>query len=356
MVQIFCPFFGTTRALTSRLHRPYRPYPTAPMAGFSTSWRSPLLAGPLLLFAPALLVLAALLLAALLLAGCGDDPGGPGHGDDSSGPPAPRPWSASPSTSCSGPRATSRSSPPPPRPSSASAPTCSPSSTARATPTSSGSSSAATSSPAATAPPTSATARRWLEGPPLPVRVDGEAVTVGGAEVTDADHETGNGVLHEVDEVVRDHLTLAERLRVTPLVGAFAGALRTAGLGGLVEGGEPYTLLIPINSAFANLGAADLQALLSAPNRNILLKVLRHHILPGRVRAEQFTDGNTLSPLGGLPLPVETTGGLTYVGGSRVIVPEIETSDGLIYLLDAVVLSHLDLAPAGRPTPSSTRS
>lgn len=183
-----------------------------------------------------------------------------------------------------------------------------------------------------------------LEGPPLVVRVDGETISVSGAEITDADLEAGNGVLHEIDEVVRDHLTLAERLRVTPLIATFASALERADLTDLVTSGEPYTLLIPINSGFADLGAAELQSLLSTPNRSLLLKVLRHHILPGRVRAEQFADGTALAPLGDLPLPVEAENGLTYVGGARVIVPEIETSDGLIYLLDSVVLSHLSVA------------
>ena len=183
-----------------------------------------------------------------------------------------------------------------------------------------------------------------LEGPPLEVRVDGEDITVGGALITDADFETSNGVLHQVDEVVRDHLTLAERLRVTPLITAFADALDTADLASEIAGGEPYTLFVPINSAFDALGAPAFQSLLSNANRDVLRKVLRHHLLPGRVRLAELEAGDALAPLDGTPLPVESEDGLTYVGGARVIVPEIETSDGLIYLLDGVIMSHLDLA------------
>lgn len=183
-----------------------------------------------------------------------------------------------------------------------------------------------------------------LEGPPLEVRVEGEDITVGGALVTDGDFETTNGVLHEVDEVVRDHLTLAERLRVTPLVTAFADALDTADLTDVVASGEPYTLFIPINSAFDALGSPALQSLLSNANRDVLRKVLRHHVLPGRVRIGEVQAGTDLAPLDGTPLTVESEDGRLYVGGARVIVPEVETSDGLIYLLDEVVLRHLDLA------------
>lgn len=197
-----------------------------------------------------------------------------------------------------------------------------------------------------------------LEGPPLTVRVEDGAVSVSGALVTETDFAAGNGVVHQIDEVVRDHLTLAERLRVTPLLATFASALATADLTGLVASGQPYTLLIPINSGFADLGTAELQYLLSTPNRGVLQKVLRHHILPGRVRAEALTDGATLAPLGGFPLQVEvdTEDNIVYVGGARVIVPEVETSNGLIYLLDSVVLGHLTLAERMQVAPRLTTS
>jgi uncharacterized surface protein with fasciclin (FAS1) repeats len=196
-----------------------------------------------------------------------------------------------------------------------------------------------------------------LEGPPLAVRVEGEAITVGGALVTEADFAAGNGVVHQIDEVVRDHLTLSERLRVTPLIATFANALATADLTSLVASGEPYTLLIPINSGFADLGTAELQYLLATPNRGVLQKVLRHHILPGRVQADQFTDGAALAPLGGFPLSVEVDEeNIVYVGGARVIVPQIETSNGLIYLLDSVVLGHLTLAERMQIAPRLTTS
>ena len=185
-----------------------------------------------------------------------------------------------------------------------------------------------------------------LEGPPLEVRVEGDRVTVGGASLTvrRSDFETGNGVVHYLDDVVRDHLTLAERLRITPLTGDFASVFAQAELDELLEHGEPYTLLIPIDNAFDAFGGDHLQELMRFANRDVLLKVLRHHILPGRVRAETLGDGDALTPLDGSPLAIENEGGIIHLGGARVIAAEIETSDGLIYLLDRIVLNHLDLA------------
>ncbi|MEM1041355.1 MAG: fasciclin domain-containing protein [Bacteroidota bacterium] len=189
-----------------------------------------------------------------------------------------------------------------------------------------------------------------LDGPPLEVRVeDGDddedrTVTVGGGLVAETSVEAGNGVVHLLGDLVRDHLTLAERLRVTPLLSDFADFLDVADLNGLVASGEPRTLLVPINSAFDALGPARLQTLERFGNRSVLGTILRHHVLPGRLQADDLEDGVVLEPLDGEPLPVRAEGGLTFVGEARVIIEAVEAIDGLIYLLDTVVLSHLSLA------------
>jgi uncharacterized surface protein with fasciclin (FAS1) repeats len=195
-----------------------------------------------------------------------------------------------------------------------------------------------------------------LDGPPLEVRIDGEEVTVGGALVTEPDLRTSNGVLHQVDELVRDHLTLAERLRITPIVRTFADAVEDVGLQDLVNSEEPYTLLIPINSAFQDLGSDVLQSLLSGSNRDILEHVLRHHIAPGRVPVDALEDGGTLTLLDGSRLPVRVENGSTYLGEARVIIPGVETSNGLIHLLDTAALDYLDLGEHLRVAPDLSKT
>ncbi len=195
-----------------------------------------------------------------------------------------------------------------------------------------------------------------LAGPPLTVRIVDDRVYVGEARLTlrRTDFETGNGLVHFLDDVVRDHLTLAERLRVTPLATDFARAFAQAGLDELLGGGEPYTLLIPIDNAFDVFGGDRLQELLRFANRDVLLKVMRHHVLPGRVRLEDLAGTDALTPLDGSPLSVTNEGGVHYLGGARVIVAEVEASDGLIYLLDRIVANHLDLTEHLRITPGRT--
>ena len=185
-----------------------------------------------------------------------------------------------------------------------------------------------------------------LEGPPLTVRVVDDRVFVGEARLTlrRTDFETGNGLVHFLDDVVRDHLTLAERLRVTPLATDFAAAFAQAGLNELLGAGEPYTLLVPIDNAFDVFGGNRLQELFRFANRDVMLKVMRHHVLPGRVGLEDLDGTDVLTPLDGSPLAVTNEGGVRHLGGARVIAAEVEASDGLIYLIDRIVLTHLDLA------------
>lgn len=191
-----------------------------------------------------------------------------------------------------------------------------------------------------------------LEGPPLVVRIVDDEITVAGVPLTvrRSDFETGNGVIHYVDGVARDHLTLQERLRVTPLASRFADILATTELDALFEDGEPYSVFIPIDNAFALFGGEELLELYRFANRDVLLKVLRHHIVPGRVQLSEIGGGKALAPLDGSPLPVRDENGTLFVAEARVIA-STQTEDGVIYLVDRIVASHLDLAERLQITP-----
>lgn len=194
-----------------------------------------------------------------------------------------------------------------------------------------------------------------LEGPPLSVRVEDGRVFVGGAPLTARrmDFDVGNGVVHHLGGVVRDHLTLAERLRVTPLASNFAAAFNQTELRDLL-GGDPYTLVVPIENAFTAFGRDALLRLLQPQNRDVLLKVLRHHVLPGRVRLEDLNGRLEVTPLDGSPLSVRNENGVRYLGGARVIAGEVEAADGLIYFVDRIVINHLNLAERVQIDPTLT--
>src|SRR5690606_30828750 len=141
----------------------------------------------------------------------------------------------------------------------------------------------------------------------------------------------------------RSSLTLVERLRLTPAAADFVGLLnRTGDLDGLGEGG-PVTVFAAIDDAFDQLGPAALALLYNPPNADVPATIAGSHLVDGAVDLSALPDGATLETQGGLTLRVTQDGGVTYVNGRRVLSPAVETTGGVFYLLDGLVLDALDL-------------
>jgi uncharacterized surface protein with fasciclin (FAS1) repeats len=113
-----------------------------------------------------------------------------------------------------------------------------------------------------------------------------------------------------------------------------ATALQAAGLIETLKGPGPFTVFAPNDEAFAKVPKADLDALLKDKTR--LTAVLTYHVVPGRVMAKDVKAGAVKTVQGG-NLTVETTGGVT-VDGARVIATDITASNGVIHVIDRVVM------------------
>jgi uncharacterized surface protein with fasciclin (FAS1) repeats len=122
-------------------------------------------------------------------------------------------------------------------------------------------------------------------------------------------------------------------------------AVQAANLAGALKGTGPFTVFAPNDDAFARLPAGTVQGLLKDPAA--LAKVLTYHVVSGRVRA---ADALRLSE-GGKSVPVETLNGAklqisseglirkkVHVDGAEVITPDIEASNGIIHVVDRVLL------------------
>ncbi|MCU0622939.1 MAG: fasciclin domain-containing protein, partial [Gemmatimonadaceae bacterium] len=78
-------------------------------------------------------------------------------------------------------------------------------------------------------------------------------------------------------------------------------------------------------------------------NRAILTKLLTFHVVPGRITASQLSNGQTLTTVEGTQLPVSITGGVVRVGGAVVTTTDISASNGVVHLIDGVMLGSLDV-------------
>ena len=113
-----------------------------------------------------------------------------------------------------------------------------------------------------------------------------------------------------------------------------ATALQAAGLVDTLKGKGPFTVFAPTDEAFAKIPKAQLDALLA--DKAKLTAVLTYHVVPGKVMAKDVKAGKVKTVQGG-ELTVATTGGVT-VDGAKVTKTDITASNGVIHVIDSVVL------------------
>ncbi len=113
-----------------------------------------------------------------------------------------------------------------------------------------------------------------------------------------------------------------------------ATALQAAGLVETLKGTGPFTVFAPTDEAFAKIPKADLDALLK--NKAKLTAVLTYHVVPGKVMAKDVKSG-MVKTVQGAELTVATAGGVT-VDGAKVTATDIVADNGVIHVIDSVVL------------------
>jgi uncharacterized surface protein with fasciclin (FAS1) repeats len=97
-----------------------------------------------------------------------------------------------------------------------------------------------------------------------------------------------------------------------------------------------YTFFAPTDTAFTSLDEAQLEQLIANPGQ--LAGVLRGHIVSGRLTAADLADRSTVETLAGTSLRVSVTGDTVTVGGSRVVQADIAATNGVIHVINSVLL------------------
>jgi len=114
-----------------------------------------------------------------------------------------------------------------------------------------------------------------------------------------------------------------------------AAALQASGLDETLKGVGPFTVFAPTDEAFARIPKADLDALLK--DKRKLTKVLTYHVVPGRVKANDVAKLTEARTVEGQSLKIDTSSGIK-VGGASVVKADVEASNGVIHVIDSVLL------------------
>ena len=112
-------------------------------------------------------------------------------------------------------------------------------------------------------------------------------------------------------------------------------AVQEAGLVDTLKGKGPYTVFAPTDEAFAKLPAGTLEALLK--DKQKLAAILTYHVVPGKVMAAQVKTG-PVKTVQGKSLTVSAMNGAVMVDKAKVVKTDIVASNGVIHVIDSVVL------------------
>lgn len=119
-------------------------------------------------------------------------------------------------------------------------------------------------------------------------------------------------------------------------------AVQAAGLVETLQGPGPFTVFAPTDAAFAALPAGTLDSLLKPENKGQLTQILTYHVIPGRVTSGDI-QGKALevATVQGSTLKVDASGGNgVMVNEARVVTPDVMASNGVIHVIDKVVLPN----------------
>ena len=114
-------------------------------------------------------------------------------------------------------------------------------------------------------------------------------------------------------------------------------AVQAAGLVETLKGDGPFTVFAPTDAAFAALPAGTVEDLLKPENKEKLTAVLTYHVIAGKVMSGDLSDGMQAATVNGAEVTITTADG-AKVNGANITGADIEASNGVIHVIDAVIL------------------
>jgi len=164
-------------------------------------------------------------------------------------------------------------------------------------------------------------------------------VKVDNAKVTATDIVATNGVIHVIDTVIMP--STKNVLETAAAAGSFktlSAAIQAAGLVSTLEGSGPFTVLAPTDEAFAKLPAGTVENLLKPENKSKLVDVLTFHVIPGRIYSDQALKTKSFKTVQGGTVTFAVDGGTAKVNGATIAKTDIDSKNGVIHVIDAVIL------------------
>ena len=126
---------------------------------------------------------------------------------------------------------------------------------------------------------------------------------------------------------------------------------KAAGVDKALDGRGPFTIFAPNDAAFAKVPKAKLDALMKPGNRNMLKTALGAHLVTGILSMQAIEKGLAsnaavaVSTVNNMPLVFKREGGMVTVNGARIVKPPMKVDNGLVYVIDTVLVPPMPLQP-----------
>ncbi|RLQ19584.1 fasciclin domain-containing protein [Vibrio sp. SBT000027] len=115
-------------------------------------------------------------------------------------------------------------------------------------------------------------------------------------------------------------------------------AVKAADLVDTLKGEGPFTVLAPTDEAFAALPEGTVDMLLKPENKDKLVAVLTYHVIPGKIMAAEVMKLNSAVTVQGSAVMIAIDDSNVMIDNAKVIMPDVEASNGVIHVIDAVLL------------------
>ena len=119
-----------------------------------------------------------------------------------------------------------------------------------------------------------------------------------------------------------------------------AAALEAGDLVGTLKSDGPFTVFAPTDEAFAKLPAGTVETLLLPENKDKLVAILTYHVVPGKVSAADVVNLDSAATANGSDVAISVQGDSVFVNDSRVVATDIYASNGVIHVVDTVILPN----------------
>jgi uncharacterized surface protein with fasciclin (FAS1) repeats len=181
-----------------------------------------------------------------------------------------------------------------------------------------------------------------LSGKELALKTNMGSVYINESKVVLADVEASNGVIHVIDAVLLPPADPTDIVDTAVADGRFttlAAAVQAAGLVETLKGEGPFTVFAPTDDAFAKLPAGTVESLLKPENLEQLKSILLYHVVSGKVMAADVVTLTSAEAVSGASIKIKVEDGKVYLNETtQVMITDIETSNGVIHVIDAVIL------------------